>query len=144
MKSLTPLQIRLETLVQSPADRGRVLAAVIATSVVSKLSMPSNQVESAQLYYADNHNYIVGGKLSEVNEGIIYDVVYADELVRKIWLMRYNAAFAIRPNPTQCGCFFSALFAIADQISDEDRKFLDKYSCEIFELRTFFENLVAQ
>lgn len=73
-------------------QRSRVLAATIGSVLARQCALPTSQVESATSYFTSTHGLATRGVLSDANEGLVFDLTYAMEVTRTLWLVRYYAA----------------------------------------------------
>lgn len=134
MKSLVVIQQRLETLVTEPTNRSRVFAAAVAAAIAGKLSLPSAAVDSPNVFFADNFITAISGRISDINEAIIFDVRAADAFTRKFWFLRYNAAFPSSVMPCCDNGFVSTFLRVVDSLAPEEEAFLNTYCRQISEL----------
>lgn len=77
----------------APLERGRVIAAAIASAMASSMALPSTSVDNAQNYYATQLQIGANRLLAELAENLPFDRKAAVEYVRALWLVRYGFAY---------------------------------------------------
>ncbi len=74
-------------------NRDKAALLVFSRMLAFQLTIPSSPVPSANAYYADTHTSAVNELISDLNESVVIDVVYLRDLVRKVWLARYELVY---------------------------------------------------
>jgi len=132
MRNMLPLVQQMEGLVPDAVIRPKVIAAVVATAVAYGLSIPSAKVDSPISHYVQTNFTGVMNTLSDINEKIVFDLKYAESLVRSIWHVRYNACHL------PAGCFlagkydfFCSMIGVDNVISEADYAMLFEHKSAI-------------
>lgn len=80
-----------ETLVTEVIDRQKVVASAIAVALVKDQDIPTSAVNDPSAHYINQISPRLRIALSDFNEGVVFDIRYALELARQLWLVRYFA-----------------------------------------------------
>ncbi|MNU19703.1 hypothetical protein D3C71_79360 [compost metagenome] len=72
--------------------RSRIIAAAVASAIANSLALPTTEVENVSSHYAQTLQIPVSRQVAEFNENVVFDLPYAVNLVRALWLIRYTAA----------------------------------------------------
>lgn len=68
-----------------------MISYLLAKKVAYCLPLPTGQVDSHRLYFAEHCNGLAKEKVSLFNENLVVDVPNTVELVKQIWTLRYRA-----------------------------------------------------
>ena len=82
---------QINSLVPDIVIRNRVVACAVAAALSKTQDIPSAPVQDPSAYYITNIQPRLRTQLSDFNEGVVYDIRYAVEVVRSLWLVRYHA-----------------------------------------------------
>lgn len=128
-KTVTSLSIPLK-------ERMVVVAAAVASGIAEKLSVPADAVASPESFFNSTHAVSTNTAIGEYNNAAVLDYDLAKEMVRKFWVLRYNALHGKRIVVFRKGCFSSCFSGIDAMFSPEEIKIFEEYSVEFGMVRS--------
>jgi hypothetical protein len=140
----------LNRLAQSlPCDvsiRSKVLACGVALALAYKLPLPSGPVADPDNFYNMQVSALVNDPMSEINEGVVFDLKAAVEYCRTFWLMRNAAAhdggqFVFAQNSPYG--FFDTILGAGIYVGDVMHTFVNEQKIGIWQVRNLVWNLMG-
>ena len=106
--------------------RGTVVAAAVASAVASTLPLPTEAVQSPEAHFNAMQALKARETIGAFNDVAVLNYEQACSLVRKFWLLRYNAAHG-RTIPVYADSFFAeSLFGLKYLLSDDELSILNE------------------
>lgn len=134
-----------QTLVTDIVDRNRVIACAVAVALVKKQDIPSSPVEDPAAHYITNISPRLRQYLSDFNEGVVFDIRYAVEVARSLWMLRYYACHGSTVSMFKPEYSFIENFTAGSMTIPEDVKtLLNKHQSSIGLLAAFATNIFAE
>jgi hypothetical protein len=90
---LLQLQSLLDSNGVALGDRAEVAYTAAARAIAYKLPLPSSPLENPYGYFLEKHKEETLALLSEINESCVIRVEQAAELVKRIWVFRYQVVY---------------------------------------------------
>lgn len=119
--------------IKDAGSRSRILAAAVATAVANGLALPTTEVENVSSHFAQTLQMAVSRQIAEFNENVVFDLPYAVNLVRALWLIRYTAAHPSSKPVFGGDCsFFETFVGVHLYIDDETCCFLSENKAAIY------------
>lgn len=118
-------------------EKCRFVAIAVALAVSQHIPVPPGPVpvEALPAVYNEQCAMQVTSCINGYNEAAVLDVPYAQEMVRKLWLFRTNAASRSVPSNVLDGQdFLKAWFGAYTLFSDADMELMNRYARELFVL----------
>ncbi len=85
-----------ESLVPEAVDRSKVVASAVAVALVKCQDIPTSEVNDPSAHYINMVMPRLRAELSDFNEGVVFDIRYAVELARQLWMVRYFACHGVK------------------------------------------------
>ena len=74
-------------------NRDKAALLVFSRLIAFQLPLPSSPVEAPNEYYLNTLTAQANTEISEINESIVIDVAFLQEVTRKVWLTRYDLVY---------------------------------------------------
>jgi hypothetical protein len=74
-------------------NRDKAALLVFSRLIAFQLPLPSSPVEFPNEYYLNSLTAQANSEISEINESIVVDVAFLQEVTRKVWLTRYDLVY---------------------------------------------------
>lgn len=113
--------------------RGTLIALAIGLALSRTIPLPSSAVQEPDDFFNTSLQQ-TRCLISCFNENAVFDMREAEQAVRAIWMVRYNAMYPRQyPMLTSEGqTFFDALIGVSNVMSPELTAFANKYALPIF------------
>lgn len=142
--SFLGLQRTADTVIKSPLDRSRIVAAAVAVAVAAQVGLPSSPVEDASLYYTQQALARLEATLGEFNENLVFDLSLALQYARQFWMTRYRAAHPEASSFVMSSCgFFETLSGVPLHVSPQDVQFLNANKDAVLQLAAAAAGVLA-
>jgi hypothetical protein len=129
------------------ALRGQVMAAAIGLALATRLPLPSAPVADLETHWNFHLAQLINDPISDLNEGVVFDVTAAITYVRMFWQLRYASsyplaqlAFAAR-SPFE---FFDTLAGVGLHVPAQARQFCNENKAAIFQLAVTVLRLINE
>ncbi len=84
------------TLVTDSLDRAKIVASAVAVALACAQDIPTSPVQDPAAFYINTISPRMRSQMSAFNEGAVFDIRYALELARGLWLTRYFACHGVQ------------------------------------------------
>ena len=114
-------------------SRGTLISLAIGLAISRTIPLPSSAVQEPDDFF-NNSLQDTRRLISLFNENVIFDMWEAEQIVRAIWMVRYNAMYP-RQYPMlafEGQTFFDALMGVSNAMSPVLTAFANKYAFPIF------------
>lgn len=109
-----------QTLVPEITERSKVVASAVAVALVKCQDIPTAEVTEPSSHYINMILPRLRAELSDFNEGVVFDIRYALELARQLWMVRYFACHGVKVAMYKPEYSFVENFTGASQALSED------------------------
>lgn len=119
--------------VEDSTCRGTLLALALGLAISRSISLPSSAVQEPDDFFNTSIQEI-RRHISGFNENMVFDMREAEQMVRAMWMIRYNAMYP-RQYPLlafQGQSFTDALMGVGNVLSPAMTEFANKYAMPIF------------
>jgi hypothetical protein len=125
--------------------RSRAMASAIAAAITQVLPIPSSEMEDPASYYTGQIFEQARMYISTLNESVVFDVHCCADLTRKLWMMRYFAAYP-RMEALIAGQygFFDTLMGVGIFVDEGSYYFLNENKQAIFDMMYEARIMVAE
>ena len=130
-------------------QRARGAAAAVAFFAATTAPIPAQSTDNMREFYQNIVESVARNQIGFVNEGVVYDVKYAEELTSKFWQVRVRAAYpTLRRSFVGQPGVVNSLTGYEDIFAQVDRDFLsvfwERIATLALELEPVFEQLNRQ
>lgn len=100
MYAVAKLNEQNKNFLNSPLAGGKKAYVGLAKAIVSRLAIPTGDVEDITDYYLTNISASVRATISNINELCVVDTGYVMEIVKTLWRARVLCAYPSKATPT--------------------------------------------
>lgn len=128
--------------------RGFILASAVASAIASTLPVPAEPVASPESFFNANNALDARNTIGIFNNVAVLNYDQACALVRKFWILRYNAVHGKAVPLFVNGCFAECFSGIKYVLSEEELNTLNENTATFGRVRqaavTSLENVKAE
>lgn len=133
------------SMVADVSERTKVVACAVAVALSRSQPLPTSPVQDASMHYVNMVAPPLRYKLSSFNEGVVFDIRMAQEVMRQLWLLRYSACFGAKVQMYKPENSFIENFTGASAVISTDiMEVLDKNQTAIGLLGAQVTNILAE
>lgn len=119
----------------APELRNKIMAAGIACAVAARLPLPSGEVADVSEFWNYQACGLANDPLSDILEGVVFDLNTAIDFTRTFWMLRYSAAYPRKQfmyaDNSPYG-FFDTLAGVSLHVGEEAHTFVNQHKLDIF------------